>query len=105
MQIAEKYKNDYAEALKKLRAERARFESELSLIPGLRVIPSQANFVMIETAADISPKRLLKTLLIKYNLLIKDLSAKTANGNYLRIAVRNTEDNDALLNALRIEFQ
>ena len=104
MQISEKYKNDYSQALKKLRAERARFERELAAIPGLRVIPSQANFVMIETAEGISPKALLKALMIKHNLLIKDLTAKTEGGNYLRIAVRNTEDNNALLDALKAEL-
>ena len=104
MQIAEKYKNDYATGLQRLRAERDRFERELARIPGLRVIPSQANFIMVETAADISPKELLKALMIRHNLLIKDLTAKTNGGNYLRIAVRNTEDNNALLNALKAEL-
>ena len=104
MQISEKYKKDYAEALIKLRAERARFESELAKIPGLRVIPSQANFVMVETSDSISPKGLLKTLMINHGLLIKDLVAKTGGGNYLRIAVRDTKDNDALLSALRAEL-
>ena len=104
MQIAEKYKNDYATGLQRLRAERDRFERELARIPGLRVIPSQANFIMVETAADISPKELLKALMIRHNLLIKDLTAKTNGGNYLRIAVRNTEDNNALLHALNYEL-
>ncbi len=42
--------------------------------------------------------------MIRHNLLIKDLTAKTNGGNYLRIAVRNTEDNNALLNALKAEL-
>ena len=104
MQIAEKYKNDYATGLQRLRAERDRFERELARIPGLRVIPSQANFIMVETAADISPKELLKALMIRHNLLIKELTAKTDGGNYLRIAVRNAEDNNALLHALKCEL-
>ena len=73
-------------------------------ISGLRVIPSQANFVMVETSDSISPKGLLKTLMINHGLLIKDLVAKTGGGNYLRIAVRDTKDNDALLSALRAEL-
>ena len=73
---------------------------------GVRVIPSQANYVMVELENGISPKELLKTLLIKYNLLIKELTSKTNNGrNYLRLAVRNTEDNDALLAAMRAELE
>ena len=48
MQIEEKYKDDYAASLIKFRKERERFVSELSKIIGLRVIPSQANFIMVE---------------------------------------------------------
>ena len=105
MQIAEKYKKDYARALEKLRAERARFQNELSKIKGIRVVPSQANYVMVELEEGISPKELLKTLLIKYEILIKELTTKTNGKNYLRLAVRNTEDNDKLISALKAELK
>lgn len=105
MQIEEKYKKDYEEALKQFRTERKRFEAELSKIKGIRVIPSQANFVMTELDKDISPKELLKKLLIKHNLLIKELTTKTNGRNYLRLAVRNTEDNDVLIAALKAELE
>ena len=101
MQIEEKYKKDYANALVQIRAERARFQDELAKINGVRVIPSQANFVMVELDDAISPKDLLKRLLIKHNLLIKELTTKTNGRNYLRLAVRNTEDNNALIAAMR----
>ena len=104
MQIEEKYKKDYQAALVKIRAERDRFQSELSKIKGVRVIPSQANFVMVELDSGISPKGLLKKLLIKYNLLIKELTTKTNGRNYLRLAVRDTADNDTLLAAMREEL-
>ena len=104
MQIEEKYKKDYSAALIRIREERSRFQNELSKIKGVRVIPSQANFVMVELEDGISPKELLKTLLIKYNLLIKELTTKTNGRNYLRLAVRNTADNDALLAAMREEL-
>jgi len=104
LQIEEKYKKDYTEALKRFRLERIRFAEELSKIKGIRVIPSQANYIMVELASDISPKDLLKLLLIKYEILIKELTTKTNGRNYLRLAVRNTEDNNALLNALAKEL-
>ena len=104
MQIEEKYKKDYCTALVRIREERARFQSELSKIKGLRVIPSQANFIMVELENGISPKELLKRLLSKYNLLIKELTTKTNGRNYLRLAVRNTADNDVLLGAMRKEL-
>lgn len=104
MQIEEKYKGDYALALEKFREERARFVGRLQEIKGLRVVPSQANFLMVETSEEISPKELLKVLMVQYNLLIKDLTEKTHGKNYLRIAVRNTEDNDVLIDALTREL-
>ena len=104
MQIEEKYKKDYAEALVKIRAERRRFAGELAKIRGVRVIPSQANYIMVELDDSINPKELLKTLLIKYEILIKELTTKTNGRNYLRLAVRCTEDNDRLLEALRTEL-
>ena len=65
MQIEEKYRKDYVSGLKKLRKERARFAEELKQIKGIRVIPSQANYIMVELDQNISPKELLKPLLIK----------------------------------------
>lgn len=104
MQIEEKYKKDYTAALMRIRAERARFQTELTKIKGVRVIPSQANFMMVELEEGIDPKELLKTLLIKHNLLIKELTTKTNGRNYLRLAVRNTDDNDVLVAAIKEEL-
>ena len=104
LQIAEKYKKNYAAALVKIREERRRYENELKAIEGLRVIPSQANYVMVELENGKSAKELTKVLLIKHNLLTKELVAKTNGKNYLRLAVRNTEDNNKLLDALRAEL-
>ena len=104
LQIAEKYAKDYTAALVRLRAERKRFQNELAKIKGVRVIPSQANYVMVEVEKGISPKELLKTLLIKYNLLIKELTTKTNGRDYLRLAVRSKEDNDILIMAMKKEL-
>ena len=105
MQIMEKYKKDYAAALGKLWAERARFQADLAAIPGLRVIPSQANFIMVELEGGLSSSALVKNLLVKHNLLVKDLAAKTGGRNYLRLAVRSTADNRLLADVIRQELQ
>lgn len=101
MQIEEKYKKDYAAALVKIRAERARYISELKAIDGIRVIPSQANYVMVELTGGHTSKEITKKLLIEYNILIKDLASKMNGKQFLRLAVRNTEDNNALICALK----
>lgn len=101
MQIEEKYKSSYKEALILFKEERLRFVKELGKIKGLRVIPSQANYLMVELTCNITARELTKTLLSNYNLLIKDLSSKMVNGEYIRLAVRNKEDNNKLIEALK----
>ena len=103
MQIFEKYRKAYVAALVQIREERNRFQEELKKIKGIRVIPSQANYVMVEIDRD--PKELTKVMLIKHNLLIKELSGKTEGKKYLRLAIRDTEDNNKLLAALRDEMR
>lgn len=103
MQIEEKYKKDYRAGLVKFRAERMRFLNELKKIDGLRVIPSQANYFMVELQKKYTAKELTKILLLRYNLFVKDLSKKV-EGQYLRFAIRNKEDNDLIIEALKKEL-
>lgn len=101
MQIEEKYKKDYARSLELIRAERARFHRELEKLPNLRVIPSQANYLMVELLGGLSARAITRDLLVNRCILVKDLSPKLGGQQYLRLAVRDTRDNDRLLEALR----
>lgn len=102
LQIAEKYSKDYTVALEKLRTARRKFVADLETIANIRVIPSQANYVTAEVTS-IGARELTKKLLREHNILIKDLSAKIKLGNkqFVRMAVRSIEDNDALVSALK----
>lgn len=106
MQIAEKYQKNYEEALIKIRKERKRFEDALNKISGIRAIPSQANYIMIEVMGGMSASELTKRLMFAHNLFVKDLSGKMKRGGrqFIRVAVRNMEDNDRLIAALRCEL-
>lgn len=102
MQIAEKYSGDYENAMKKARNERNRFENELADIHGLRVIPSQANYVMAEIMDGITAAELNRIMISRYEILIKDLSAKlSGDRQYMRLAVRTREENNRLISALK----
>lgn len=107
LQIEQKYEKDYTAALERIRAERQRFETALAGIEGLRVIPSQANYVMVELQTGMSARELTRRLLTGYGILVKDLSAKVRRQGkqYLRLAVRDTRDNDQLIAALRQELR
>ena len=82
--------------------ERKRFYRELLKIAFLRVIPSQANYFLCEVTSKYASSELATLLLEKYNILIKDCSPKKAFGGkqYIRLAIRNQEDNDRLIAAL-----
>lgn len=100
MQIEEKYKKDYERALENIRAERTRFQKALSRINGIKVFPSQANYVMVELVDGLSSKATTRELLTEKRIFVKDLAGKLGGKQYLRIAVRNSEDNDMLISAL-----
>ena len=59
---------------------------------------------MIKAVGKISSYELLKLLLVKHNILIKDISHKTDGKNYLRIAIRDPQDNDLLISILHKEL-
>lgn len=103
MQIFGKYESDYKEACKLFINERERFYNDLLQISWLRVIPSQANYFLCEVLSKFSSSELMRVLLIKHNILIKDCSTKVGfeNQNYIRIAVRGKVDNEKLFNELR----
>ena len=98
LQIYEKYSKNYIAALEKFKAARDKYIKDLSLIEGIRVIPTQANYVMCEIISGKTSTQLAEDLLEK-NIFIKDLSTKKGfdGRNYIRIAVRNEEDNDKII--------
>lgn len=103
MQIYNKYEADYNKTCNKFCIERCRFYKELSSIPYLRIVPSQANYFLCEVTAKFSAVELTESLLSKYNILIKDCTTKKGfdRKNYVRIAIRNPYENDQLLFALK----
>ena len=103
MQIFNKYELDYKRACELFVKERNRFYKDLKQIEFLRVIPSQANYFLCEVICKYSSRELAELLLSKYNILIKDCSAKSAfkEADYIRIAIRSASDNQMVVKALK----
>lgn len=98
MQICGKYRGDYNIALETFRKERSRFGSMLEKVNNIRVIPSQANYFMIELLNGIDAEELKRKMMIEKNVFIKTLSKKIkGNRQFLRIAIRNEVDNDLFI--------
>ncbi|MDO4470119.1 MAG: aminotransferase class I/II-fold pyridoxal phosphate-dependent enzyme [Bacillota bacterium] len=103
MQIFEKYKSNYEEALVKFKEVRKEYVKMLNEIEYLRVIPSQANYLMCELTGSMTSRELTETLLNEYNILIKDLSSKNgfSEKSYIRVAVKRPEENVKLVEAIK----
>ena len=98
LQIIEKYRDDYYEAMEKFKEVRRRYLDKLSKIKGFKVYPSQANYVMCHIENSVTSTELADILLNRYNVLIKNLASKEGlnKGNYVRLSVKS----DYIVNAL-----
>lgn len=103
MQIFTKYEKDYKRACEKFIAERNNFEQKLRQIKFLRVIPSQANYFLTEVLPPYTANSLVLKMLKEYNILMRDCSGKEGfdGKQYMRIAVRDHNDNTRLIEALK----
>lgn len=103
LQIAEKYQGDYRSALVGLREARAALADDLAQIEGVRPLPSQANYLMVELTGPVGSRELARRLLTSHRILIKDLSGKIRCGErqFVRVAVRGADDNACLVRAMR----
>lgn len=102
LQIEEKYQKEYAFSLRCFRETKEKFVKELAEIPGIYVIPSQANYCLCELKNGMTSGKIAERLLNEYNILIKDMTNQIDNGRqYVKIAIRNDEDNEQILQALK----
>jgi len=107
LQLIVKYKAKYVNACGKIVRERKRFCSELSLIPQIRPLPSQANFVTCEIVGRMTATELTRTLLNRYGFFVKDLTGKLGipgTRQYIRLAIRKKSDNAKLAAAISQEL-
>jgi histidinol-phosphate/aromatic aminotransferase/cobyric acid decarboxylase-like protein/choline kinase len=103
LQIADKYKSDYRSACDALAAERRRFAALLEATGVLAVYPSQANYLLCRLIDGTSSRQLAVRLLDEERVFIKDLAGKSGfpeGGQYIRLAVRRSEENDRLVAAI-----
>ena len=104
MQIYNKYEKDYKTACGKFLRERDDFEQKLRQISFLRVMPSQANYFLCEILPPKTANEVVLYMLKHHNILTRDCSNKPGldGRQYMRIAVRNHEDNSRLIEGLRL---
>ena len=102
LQVYNLYAKDYLSSCELIAKERERMFKELSKISWLKVYPSSANYLMVDLK-EVDSLTLCIKALDEHKLIIKDLSSKGGfnNKNFIRIAIRDTSDNNIILDFLR----
>lgn len=102
LQIFPKYADDYFSSTRKIAESRKKLTDEFKGIPGLTVLPSQANYLLCRLESPMTAREVASQLLVQHQLLVKDMSAKEGlEGQYFRFAVRTDADNARLVRGLR----
>jgi threonine-phosphate decarboxylase len=99
---------EYAEAsLRENASERQRLAAALSAL-GMIVFPSAANYLLVELRAEMPAAAALRARLVaRHRILIRNCDSYEglAPGRYIRVAVRASEQNCRLLQALTTELK
>lgn len=93
----EMYESELRPLVRAIIVERDRLFEGLQRIPGLRPVPSRANFMIVRS--EITPRRIYE-LLLGRDILIRDVSGYPMLQDYFRVSVGTPEENDKLLDAL-----
>lgn len=105
LQIQRLYKKSYIASCNKIVEQRKKTMEQLSELDGLKIYPSQANYVMCELTEEsgMSAGEFALAMMKEYNILIKNLSAKKGfyGKNFLRFAIRDEKDNELLIEAIK----
>lgn len=101
----ENFQKEYEPIRKKYLVETQVFFKELSKIKKIRVLPSLANFVLVELPKEYSAETISSILLLRYGIYVRNCDDKIGlDGNYLRVASRNYKENQIIINALKELF-
>ncbi len=99
----ELYETELRPTVERIVAERERLYTELQNIEGLAPVRSCANFMVVRSA--IEPRRVYDELLVRFGVLIRDVSGYPMLHDYFRVSVGTPEENDRLLEGLRDIFE
>lgn len=103
--VREDFNNKYAEIRKDYIRITQEFIEELKTINAIKIIPSKANFVLVELPEGMDSSLFASTLLVKYGIYVRDCSDKIGlEGSYLRIASRTIEENEYIVKSLKELF-
>jgi histidinol-phosphate aminotransferase len=84
-----------------MRAQRDRIQERLAALPGVRVYPSEANFVCFRIVTEaIDHRMVFNRLLEEHGVLVRDVSAYPMLDRCLRVNAGTPEENDVFLSGM-----
>ena len=104
LELAPRYRKDFSDSCKQVRADRDKFYEELQSIQGMTVYRPDANFIFCRLPDHSAPgPEVTRRLFVEHNIYIKHCQGKTLpeSDRYLRIASRTQAENHLLVEALR----
>jgi histidinol-phosphate/aromatic aminotransferase/cobyric acid decarboxylase-like protein len=100
-----RFKPEYYASFARVAADRRYMTQQLSAVAGLKIYPSQANFLFVELPEELSGRALRDRLLQSYGLMVRECSNKLGSTEqYLRLAVQGKAAVDTLVAALHEEL-
>ena len=94
--------NEYNLVRKKYISETKIFIKELEKLDNFKIIPSKANFALLEITNGSSSEEIMTRLLFDYGIYVRDCSDKIGlKGEYIRVASRSKEENIKIIQALK----
>ena len=98
----EKFLLEYEDCRKRYITETVFFLNQLNELKNINVLPSKANFVLVELLNGLTSDEVSLRLLIEHGVYVRNCSDKIGlNGEYIRIAARSFDENQIIFNALK----
>jgi histidinol-phosphate/aromatic aminotransferase/cobyric acid decarboxylase-like protein len=96
--LLKEHKDEYRESLRRLSSDRASMLHRLSGLPGLKVFPSQGNFVFVKLPLGKDGVRLRDYLVSDHGVFVRECGNKLGStSEFLRLVVRPPDDVQQLM--------
>ena len=98
----DKFLKQYELCRKKYITETVFFLNQLKELKNINILPSKANFVLVELLNGLTSEEVSLNLLIDHGVYVRNCDDKIGlDGEYIRIAARSFDENQQILNALK----
>ncbi|EFE75794.1 aminotransferase class I/II-fold pyridoxal phosphate-dependent enzyme [Streptomyces sp. SID5466] len=102
LRVLPHFRSEFAESCVRMRDNTLALADGLAALPGVRVVPPDANFVFVELSGPVDAPTLSLELFRRHHILTKECSGKSMPGGdrYLRVSSRTMEENKVLVGAV-----